>query len=461
MWADLIRQVPGPRYRAIVQVISDAIRSGKLSARDQLPTHRELARQLDIDVGTASRAYSELRRRGLISGEVGRGTFVAETVRDAPPSISEAPSTGSFIDLSHNFPLNAPTSPLVARTIEELSRDCDIASLMTHQVDLGHAHHREAGRAWLDFNGLSDAGGEVAVTAGAQHGLLLAISALTTPGGRVMTEAFTYFGMKSVATMLGLELVAIDIDGEGLVPDSFENACRTSGAKVLYCTPTLHNPTTALMSEARREDIAKISRRYGIHIVEDDVYGFLLEPRVRPLCSQAPDLTFYVTSLSKCIGPGLRIGFLRFPASYREKVGLAIRATTLMASPLTAEIAARMIETGFLHCIAADQRAMMKQRQSTAELLLQGHHMQRHPQSFHVWLEMANGWTPQEFSLEAERLGVGVAPGDLFTVSPATRSRAVRLCISAANDASQLNSALSLLSGLLEKPRKASASLVA
>ena len=452
MLTDLIRKAPGPRYRAIIDVISDEIMSGRLSARDRLPTHRELAHQLDLDTGTASRAYAELRRLGLISGEIGRGTFVSEIVRDAPTSMSVTTPADSLIDLSHNFPLGAPCNPRVTTIVESLIAGGPVDELMTYQVDMGQPRHREAGQAWLEFQGLRDAGGEVAVTAGAQHGLLLALAALTRHGDRVMTEAVTYFGLKSVAALLGLEFVPIEIDEEGLVPESFEKACRETGAKVLCCSPTLHNPTTALMSEGRRQMIAEISRKFAVHIVEDDVYSFLLEPRVPPICNFAPERTIYVTSLSKCIGPGLRVGFVRFPHEHAEKISLAMRASTLMAPALTAEIAARMIRDGAICQIAADQRDEMTCRQKLVDELLGGYVMQSHPRSFHIWLQMTNGWSPREFANEARRCGVGVAPGEIFAVSPLSRPRAVRVCISAAQNAAHLQSALSTLQGILSGP---------
>ncbi len=447
-----IQRQPGPRYQAIIHAVSEAITSGRLAARERLPTHRELARQLGLDVGTVSRAYAELRRQGLISGEVGRGTFVAEIVRDAPQSISETPAEPDFIDLSHNFPFGAPCSPRIAPVLATALDGCDVDRIMTYQVDLGQRHHREAGRAWLAFQGLPDGGGEIAVTAGAQHGLLLAVSALTRPGDRVLTEAVTYFGLKSIAALLGLELVPVEVDAEGLVPASLAEAGRGSGARVLCCSPTLHNPTTSLMSEARREEIAQVSRELDLHVVEDDVYGFLLEPRVAPICSLVPERTFYVTSLSKCIGPGLRVGFVRFPAEHAERVGLAMRATTLMASPVMAEITARMIGDGTAARIASELRQEVAQRQEIAGRLLAGCPVRRHPWSFHVWMQMTNGWHAREFTSEARRLGVGVAPGELFAVSPTARPDAVRLCISAAHDRAQMEKALSVLTRLLATP---------
>ena len=452
MLVELIRKAKGPRYRAIIDVISDEIMSGRLSARDRLPTHRELAHQLGLDVGTASRAYAELRRLGLISGEIGRGTFVSELVRDAPPSISETPSTDPFIDLSHNFPLGAPCNPKVTRIVEGLISGSRVDELMTYQVDMGQPQHRDAGRDWLEFQGLHDVGGEIAVTAGAQHGLLLALAALTRPGDRVMTESVTYFGLKSAAALLGLEFVPVALDEEGLVPERLEEACRESGAKVLCCSPTLHNPTTALMSEGRRREIAEISRRHGVHIVEDDVYSFLIEPRVPPICSFAPDHTIYVTSVSKCIGPGLRVGFIRFPHEHAEKIGLAMRATTLMAPALTAEIAARMIQDGMAREIAADQREEMTRRQALVGEVLGNYAIQHHPQAFHIWLQLTNGWSSREFANEARRCGIGVAPGEIFAVSPLDRPRAVRVCISAAQNIDHLRKALTVLRNVLSGP---------
>lgn len=452
MWSDLIEQIRGPRYRAIVEAISGAIESGQLAAGAQLPTYRDLAWQLKVNVGTVSRAYAELRRQGLIGGEVGRGTFVAGNLFDAPPSLSSGPSNGAFIDLSHNFPFHAPYNPMVARIVDELGGDCDIGRLMTYQVDLGQVHHREAGRVWLELQGLSDASGAIAVTAGAQHGILLAASALTRPGDRVMTERFTYFGMKSIASMLGIDLVGVEIDEEGLLPESLEQVCRASGSRILYCSPTLHNPTTSLMSEERRERVAGICKSNGIRIIEDDVYGFLLEPRIRSICSFAPEITFYVTSLSKCIGPGLRVGFLRFPEEHCDRIGLAMRATTLMAPPLMAEITARLIADGSARRIASEQVVEIKRRQRIAGQILRNQAMMRHPRSFHIWLSMTNDWSPQEFAHEAKRLGVGVAPAELFAVSPLAPCTAVRLCVSAAHDLAQLRTALARLSDILARP---------
>lgn len=458
MLLDLIRKVPGPRYRAIIDVVSDEVMSGRLSAGDRLPTHRDMARHLGLNVGTVSRAYAELRRLGVISGETGRGTFVAELVPDAPPSISQAQAAVPFIDLSHNFPLGAPCNPKVMQGVELVVAGGGIDDLMTHQVDLGQARHRDAGRDWLEFQGLHDVGGEIAVTAGGQHGLLLALAALTRPGDRVMTEAVTYFGLRSAASLLGLEFLPMAIDEEGLIPERLEEACHKTGAKVLCCSPTLHNPTTAVMSEGRRREIAEICRRAEIHIIEDDVYSFLLEPRIPPICSFAPDHTFYVTSVSKCVGPGLRVGFLRFPHEYAEKVGLSIRATTLMAPTLTAEIVMRMIQSGAIFQIADDQREEMTSRQEIVAKLLGKHDVQRHPQSFHIWLHMTNGWSSREFVSEARRHGIGVAPGEIFSMSALEQPNSVRVCISAAQSRDHLRKALSILRRILSAPAHAASS---
>lgn len=447
-FANRIARASGSRCQAIVQVIAGAITSGQLAARMRLPTHRALADQLGVDVSTVSRAYAKLGHLGLISGKVGRGTFVAEPAGDAPESITTGPANDGFIDLSHNFPLHAPTNPYVAAAIESLRGD-DIADLMASQLDLGHARHRSTGRHWLALQGLKDASGEIAVTAGAQHALFIAASVLTEPGDRVMTEALTYFGLKSVARTLGLGLVGLEMDEEGITPESLENACVTTGARVLYCSPTVHNPTASHMGLSRRQAIVEVARRHDVRIIEDDVYGFLVTPRAVSLCQLAPDVVFHLNSLSKAVSPGLRIGFLRYPTEFGSRVSAAMHATMLMASPLAAEVAVRMIQDGSAEKSADERKAEIERRQHVVAEVLTGNEGASRPASFHLWLPMKNGWSSRDLCYAAAREGVGLAPGDLFAADGASEVGAVRICIAAARDSAQLRRALSIVSGLL------------
>lgn len=449
MWLDSVASIPGPRYMAISEAVVCAIKHGDLRAGDRLPTHRELATRLGVNVSTATRAYAEMRRRGLIVGVTGRGTFVHEAVPDAPPTIWEQSQRRRFIDLSHNFPINAPPSPALAGILREVSRVHELRALMTYQVDLGLKRHRAAGAAWVRAGGMPATTEEVVVTAGAQHAILLALSALARPGDVVMCEELTFYGLKSAAHTLGLTLAAVGMDAQGLLPARLEEVARRTGAKVLYCMPTLHNPTTGIVSQERRRDIARICAANDVTIIEDDVYGFLVRPRVAPLASFAPGRSIYLTSLSKCIGPGLRIGYLRAPKELVARIGVALRASILMATPFMAEVACRLIRDGAAEHIAGMQRGDVMQRQAAAASLLPAGLRRAHPSSFHIWLHMANGWIARAFAREAERRGVGVTPVEIFAVDARCSANAVRVCISAAHDMARLRAGLTALGRLL------------
>lgn len=450
MWLDSVNTIPGPRYIAITEAVTSAVKEGQLRAGDQLPTHRELATRLRLNVSTITRAYAEMKKRGLIVGEIGRGSFVHKTVPDAPHTIWGAPPAKHFIDLSHNFPISAPTNPALTAILKEVAKVRELRELMAYQVDSGLKKHRAAGATWIRSSGVSASVDEVVVTAGAQHGILLALSALVRPGDVVMCEELTFYGLKSAAHMLGLALAPIKMDRQGLLPQRLDEVCRKTGSKVLYCMPTLHNPTTTVMPEDRRKEVAKICGEHGVTIIEDDVYGFLVKPRIQPLSSFASNNAIYVTSLSKCIGPGLRVGYLRAPQGLAVKIGVALRASILMATPFMAEVAFRLIRNGAAEHIADTQRRDVMERQRIAATLLPRHLTVAHPSSFHVWLRMKDGWQARQFAREAERRGVGVTPAEIFMVDSRYEVNAVRVCISAAHDSSRLKSALRALARILE-----------
>src|SRR5262249_38785520 len=138
------------------------------------------------------------------------------------------------------------------------------------------------------------------------------------------------------------------------------------------CIPTLQNPTNSIMPKERRAEIAAICRRHGVIIVEDDIYGFQVENPPPPISSLVPDHSVYVNSLSKCVAPGLRIGFIRANEALIERIGVSLRATTWMATPLMAEIATRLMNSGAAQQIALAQRVEAKHRQAMAARRLAG-----------------------------------------------------------------------------------------
>ena len=120
-------------------------------------------------------------------------------------------------------------------------------------------------------------------------------------------EELTYPGLLSVLAHLHLRPVGVAIDGQGMLPEAFRAACRQHRPKVLYCNPTLHNPTTATLSLERRRALVEIARTHGVAIIEDDAYGALPKHPLAPLAALGPDVVYHVAGLAKCLAPALRI----------------------------------------------------------------------------------------------------------------------------------------------------------
>ncbi|MDD9914700.1 MAG: PLP-dependent aminotransferase family protein [Rhodospirillaceae bacterium] len=440
---------PGPKYRAIATALAECIEDGRLAPGDRLPTQRDLAWQLGVTVGTVSRAYAEIERRGLLSGEVGRGTYV----RTAPPpgDLPMRPQAAvGDIDLTLNFPAPGVERSMLSEALAKAASDPDAGRLLEYQPDTGLSDHRAAGALWLARRGISVDPSQTIVTAGAQHGIIVSLAALTRPGDRILTERLTYQGVKPAAAMLGLRLEGVAMDEEGLVPEALDQAVVETGARLLYCTPTLQIPTTATMSEARKQAVADVAIRHDLTIIEDDIYGILLdEPAPLPLATFAPEHTIYVTSLSKAVAPGLRIGYTAPPQRLVERVGAAVRASCWMAAPLTAEVATRWIIDGRAEEILQDHRNTAEARRRLATRKLEGHAFNAPVGSLHVWLQLPDPWRAAQFVSAAQQHGVAVAPAETFAAGRGDIPHAIRICLGTPRDTATLVKGLDIVADLL------------
>ena len=400
----------GPRYRALADALAVDVRDGRLAAGSRLPTHRDLAWKLGVTVGTVSRAYAEAERRGLIAGEVGRGTFVRSPADAATMTMMPLDSLGKaadpdFIDLTINRPVAAGEKGAMAAALQELAAEPDLAALLDYQAPAGRLEDRIAGAEFLRSHGLVTAPEQVVVTAGGQHAMVCVIGALTRPGDSLAVEALTYPGLRALASLLHLRLVPIAIDEQGLIPDSLDAACRVAPIRALYVMPTLHNPTTATLPVARREAVAELAERHDLALIEDDVYGFLLDPPPPPLAHYAPERGFYITSTSKSLMPALRVGYVHAPKAQVERLAAAVRATIYSAPPLMARIVARWVADGTVERLVREKRAETRRRNHMARRILPGAEFAGDPAASHLWLTLPEPWRADDFVAAARRRG--------------------------------------------------------
>jgi DNA-binding transcriptional MocR family regulator len=420
MWLPELQGRRGPVYRAIADAIDEDVQKGMLRAGTRLPPHRDLADRLGVTVTTITRAYTEATRRGLIAGHVGRGTFIRGTAET-----EDEPLDGP-LDLSMNILMPDKEVAVLEKHLFA-RRVLPWTQLLGYVPSRGHMRHRQAMAAWLESCGLIADPERIVLTAGAQHAMAVALAAVVKPGDTLLVEELTYSGARLLAQQMGWRLRGVAMDGEGVKPDSLESAIRATRARVLYCMPRLQNPTSAVMLDRRRKQIAAIADKHRLTVIEDDTYGFLSTER-EPLAALLPERTIFITSLSKSLFPGLRLGCAVPPAALVEKVTSAVWATMINTSPIGADIMSSWIEDGTAARIADWTRHEVAARQQIIRRLLQGERLQTQPSSPHVWLQLPARWDSDTFTAHARARGVVVNPAHQFAVGD-VQPRAVRLCI--------------------------------
>lgn len=427
----------GLKYRILADTLAALIREGVFAPGEKLPAHRVLAFDLSITPGTVSKAYGELERLGLVTSHVGRGTFVRDSrvVQEASTFQTWSPHSPEIIDMSVNQAIPTEASEYFRDTLQAIDRDDVVLDMLyRYAPDAGHAHHREAGAAWISYNGYDVRPQEIICTNGGQHALFCSLLALVRPGGVVATERFTYPGLISASRVLGIRLIGLDMDEQGLLPDALEAACRQHRIDALYCTPTLQNPTTATMSAERLKAVAEVCRRHNVFIIEDQAHAMLTEERQPPLRHFVPEHTVTVAGLSKAIASGLRAGFVHAPQRLVGRIAGMVRSTCWMATPLPLEFADRWIKAGHARAHLQSQRREIHRRKALVQGLLSGVRYSTHPDSPHFWIEIPEPWRASEVCSHLRRRNCLVAPAEAFAADRACFGQYIRASVSLLDD---------------------------
>jgi DNA-binding transcriptional MocR family regulator len=449
-WVPAIRDGNKPAYQAIADAIAEDIQSGRLAASQLLPTMRHLAKVLDLNFTTVARGYAEAHRRGLIDSKAGRGTFVRQIVRS---QAVRTPSSFGLIDMTMNMPPE-PQDPSILQMLRVgfsgLAELADPFSVLRYQEFGGTPHDRDAGARWLGRSVPGVPAQRVLVCPGVQSALLALFTVLGRPGDTICCESVTYPGIKGIAAHLGIRLKGLPADDEGIDPDAFAAACAVGPPKALYVNPTLLNPTTAVMSQQRREAVAAIAQRYSVPIIEDDAYARLPSRAPPPLATLIPELTFYITGFAKCIGAGLRVAYTIAPnVRYAARLAATLRTTVVMPTTLAVALATRWIDDGTAEAVASAVREESRIRQTmAAEILGRARYVSK-PEAFHLWLNVPEPWNRVEFATHLRSHRVGVVLSDTFTVADAP-PEAVRVCLGGPVNREECRHSLEIIADALE-----------
>ncbi len=458
--AEALRTEAGLKYRILAGKIAEMIRNGDFAQGEKLLTHRELSFQLGVTPGTVSKAYAELARIGLVTGQVGGGTFVRSDSGsgEREPFRTYSDTGPEIIDMSLNQAIPTGLEALYRTTFSDMLADpVSIGYMRRYAPETGHDSHRAAGAAWISHGAFLAQPAQVTCVSGGQHGLFCSLLAVARPGELIAAERFTYPGLTSACRTLGIKLVGIEMDEEGLAPGALEAACRLYKFAALYCTPTLQNPTTASMSSRRVQEIARICQRNGIVMIEDQTHAVLAESRPPPLAHFAPDHAIILSSLNKAIASGLRAGFVHAPTRLVARIGGMARSTCWMVSPLPLEFAARWIANGQAEDVLQQQRNEIHRRKALIADLMRPHRHWTHPDCPHYWIETPEPWRASEICKQLRQSGCNVASVESFAVDRVQGGQFIRASVSLnESDDALLLKGFETLSRVLTDPEAAS-----
>lgn len=453
IWKPDLAQFPGPKYLALSRALREAIRTGTLPEGAQLPTVRDLAWALGVTAGTVSRAYTLATQEGLLAATVGRGTFVAARSPRLGPTqplmIEREP--GGKLDL------RAPRLPEVGQGAAIAAAMRALAAQPADWVDYptqrAERPLREAVCDWLSDRILGPVtADDIALAAGGQNAIgLILLCCLRGDRPVVLTEELSYPGFRYAARLARADVVGVETDAEGLIPEALEAACRRHGAQVLCVTPEAQNPTGARMSRERREKIVAVARQFDLQVIEDDCYS-LSDSDWPSLRALAPERVWHVGSLSKTISAALRFGYIVCPTGMGETGRITAQHTFFALPKPVSEICLHLFQSGAAASIRAKVAEELSQKVTHVVNTLGRFDLTWQDGLRFAFLRLPQGWRGSTFVREAEAAGVLVRSADEYALSHGRAPNAVRLAFAGNVTREAFEHGIAVLAGLLARP---------
>ena len=406
---DVAELVTDRSARGIAAAISRAITNGALATGERLPTVRDLARALGISPTTVSEAWQVLADAGAIQARGRNGTFVLGVARPLATrryrGVTEGP--GHFtLDLSTGTP-DPDLLPDLSSVLARVSRGPLTTSYLDDPVVPALA---EVLRATWPFDAAA-----LTVVDGAMDALDRIASSHVRLGDRVVVENPTFPPLLDLLEQIGAEVVGVDVDDEGIVPESLGRALEP-GPVALFTQPRAHNPLGTGLSPRRAARLAPLLAEAGVLVVEDDHAGDIASSPLTSLGSLLPDRTVLVRSFSKSHGPDLRLAAVGGAAEPIERIARRPALGPGWSSRiLQAVLAELLVDPGSVERIGFARDRYAARRHALATALSERAVRIHGSDGINLWIDVGDERGAQ-VSLAAR--SIGVAPGGPFFVAP-------------------------------------------
>ncbi|MGV6875837.1 aminotransferase-like domain-containing protein [Pseudochelatococcus sp. B33] len=355
-------------------------------------------------------------------------------------------------------PAPANLDAILRDSLQTLSQLGNINKIIrTHRFG-GTEQDKARAAAWLEprFRTSIDPR-RIILTNGAQNSMVMALASVARPGDTVLLETLSYHGFRKQAQLQNIRSESIEMDEEGALPDAFDKACLAFKPRALFLMPTVHNPTTGVMSFERRQQLADIARKYGVALVEDDVYGVLPTDVPPPLAAIAPDVTWHITSFAKCLGPGGRIGYLVAPSADAAQATLDrfYGMSSWFCAPLSAELIGLWLDNGTMGTFVESVRQEASLRQNIARKYLAGMEYRSLADALFLWINLDRVIDQDMLVARCADRNVIIRPGRLFSTDPGQSPNAVRIVVGSPDTRDELESAMAVIGDLLASASEA------
>lgn len=436
-WHNSVAEAGISKYQRLAKLVQQAIEKGQLANGSKLPPHRYLADQLGVTPGTVSKAYQELERLGYLQARVGDGSYIRTLpqTRVGPEHFQTQTWSDDGLDLRHNQHIPTHEVELLSQYWQQLAQQpAYIQQLSRYSPEQGWPQHRQAGARWLSLGSFQPQAEHILCCHGSQHALFSTLLACLRAGEVIATEHLSYPGLISAARILGIRVLGVAMDEQGILPDALESLCQQYPIKALYLTPSIQNPTTGVLDTQRRQQLARLAQRYQLLLIEDETHAMLFDERPLPLSYYAPEHCILLSSLSKVACAGIRAGFIHAPARLINKLAQAIKAQSWMVNAFGLDIASQWILSGKASQLAQAQLHALQQRKAALIPILEGCQYRSHSHSPHFWLEVPEPWSAQEIAANLQQSGIRIATAEDFAVGRQHQPQAIRVSISAEPD---------------------------
>ena len=440
-----------PFYLSIAQALENDIINGFLAPGTKLPPQRELADFLDVNFTTITRSYKICELKGLIYAITGSGTFISPNAARSI-TISTDKFSGTCIELGFVASFEQ-TNSMILKTTKKVFEKRYLEQLFNYNDPTGMPHQKMAGLNWMESFGIHSDMDHMAIVSGAQNALAITLCALFEPGNRIAVDSYTYSNFIELSKMFHIQLIPIPGDENGMLPDELENQCRLTDIHGIFLMPSCSNPTTIMISDKRKKELASVIKKYNLIVIEDDTYSFLTSGVISdykgPIFKLLPEHTVYIFSTSKSICSGLRVAYIVFNEKFKEKILKAIFNINVKTSSLDVEIITELILSGKANEIVAEKKRISLSANDIFMESFPKYESHGHPFSFFKWLPISGTSNAQELEANLLKKGIRIFHSDRFLSGSNITSKFLRISLASTNSLYELKTGLEILKAQL------------